>query len=72
MRILILGAGQVGASLASHLNGENNDITLVDVDDVRLKDLAQHHDLRTVAGNAAYPAVLQRAGRCLDRRDQLR
>ena len=62
MRILILGAGQVGTSLASHLNSENNDITIVDGDEQRLKDLAQHHDLRTVVGNAAYPSVLQRAG----------
>ena len=44
MRILILGAGQVGATLARNLASDNNDITLVDIDDQRLKELSEHFD----------------------------
>ncbi len=62
MRILILGAGQVGATLARNLASENNDITLVDTDELRLKDLSEHFDLRVVQGNAAFPDILRNAG----------
>ena len=62
MKILILGAGQVGASVAASLVSEANDITIVDTDPVRLKYLQDRLDLRTVVGNAAHPAVLAEAG----------
>jgi trk system potassium uptake protein TrkA len=62
MKIIILGAGQVGSSVASSLASEANDITLVDVDAGRLRELQDHLDLRTVVGHAAHPDVLQRAG----------
>ncbi len=62
MKIIILGAGQVGSSVAESLVSEANDITVVDVDARRLRHLQDHFDLRTVAGNAALPSTLQRAG----------
>lgn len=62
MRILILGAGQVGSSVAEALASEANDITLVDQDPQLLARLAERIDVRTVAGNAAYPSVLREAG----------
>jgi trk system potassium uptake protein TrkA len=62
MRIVILGAGQVGSSIAENLVSEANDITVVDVDPNRLKRLQDRLDLRTVTGNAAHPAVLEQAG----------
>jgi trk system potassium uptake protein TrkA len=62
MRIVILGAGQVGSSVAENLVSEANDITVVDVDSGRLKRLQDRLDLRTVSGNAAHPAVLEQAG----------
>ena len=62
MKILILGAGQVGASVAESLVSEANDITIVDTDPARLKYLQDRLDLRTVVGNAAHPAVLTEAG----------
>ncbi|MEK7834630.1 MAG: Trk system potassium transporter TrkA, partial [Pseudomonadota bacterium] len=62
MKILILGAGQVGASVAESLVSEANDITIVDTDPARLKYLQDRLDLRTVVGNAAHPAVLAEAG----------
>lgn len=62
MKILILGAGQVGSSLAENLTSEANDITLVDHDGELLRVLQDHLDIRTVQGEASYPDVLRRAG----------
>lgn len=62
MKILILGAGQVGASVAATLAREDDDITLVDVDNVSLQKLQDHHDIRTIQGAASHPDVLARAG----------
>ncbi len=62
MKIIILGAGQVGTSVARNLVSEANDITVVDVRPDLLAELQDRFDLRTVAGNAAYPDVLRRAG----------
>jgi len=62
MKIIILGAGQVGASVAANLVSEANDITVVDIDAGRLRALQDRFDLRTVEGHGAHPDVLQRAG----------
>ncbi|RFA24764.1 Trk system potassium transport protein TrkA [Alkalilimnicola ehrlichii] len=62
MKIIILGAGQVGASVAHNLASEANDITVVDTNPRILQDLQDRLDLRTVVGSATHPAVLMRAG----------
>ncbi len=62
MKIIILGAGQVGANLAASLVVENNDITVIDLDLARLALLQDRFDLRTVRGHAAHPSVLKEAG----------
>lgn len=62
MKILILGAGQVGSSVAAALASENNDITVVDSDKARLRDLSERLDIRTVVGHASLPSVLAQAG----------
>ncbi len=63
MKIIILGAGQVGRTAAYHLAREEaNDVTVVDKNGVLLRDLQDRLDLRTVEGNGAYPSVLERAG----------
>lgn len=62
MKIIILGAGQVGASVAEALVHEANDITIVDNDRERLSVLQSRLDLRVVCGNAALPTVLADAG----------
>lgn len=62
MKIVILGAGQVGASVAEALVHEANDITIVDNDRERLAALQDRLDLRTVCGNAALPSILGDAG----------
>lgn len=62
MKIIILGAGQVGASVAENLVSEANDITLVDNDADHLDMLRERMELRTVRGDAASPTVLREAG----------
>lgn len=62
MKIIILGAGQVGASVAGNLASEANDITVVDEDAATLQDLQDRLDIRTVNGRASYPEVLSQAG----------
>lgn len=62
MKVVILGAGQVGSSVAESLVSEANEITIVDSEPARLARLQDRLDLRTVAGNAALPSVLKRAG----------
>ncbi len=62
MKILILGAGSVGTSVAAALASEDNDITVVDTDTLRLRELSEKIDLRTVQGHASHPSVLQQAG----------
>ncbi len=62
MKIVILGAGRVGASVAESLVSEQNDITVIDTDAARLAELQDRLDLRTVAGNAAQPSTLREAG----------
>ncbi len=63
MKILILGAGQVGTTAAYSLAREEaNEVTIVDSDPEVLRDLQDRLDVRTVVGHAAYPDVLERAG----------
>ena len=63
MKILILGAGQVGSTAAYQLAREEaNEVTIVDKDPAALKSLSDRLDVRTVIGHAAYPSTLQRAG----------
>jgi trk system potassium uptake protein TrkA len=62
VNIIILGAGQVGSSVAEGLVSEANDITLVDTDAEELAELRNRFEVRTVCGNAASPSVLREAG----------
>ncbi|WP_373019303.1 Trk system potassium transporter TrkA [Thiomicrorhabdus sp.] len=62
MNIVILGAGQVGSSLAELLANENNDVTVVDLDRANLQRLQDRLDIRTVSGHASHPDVLEQAG----------
>lgn len=62
MQIMILGAGQIGESLARNLVSEDNDIILVDLDANRLNEIRSHLDIQTVTGHAANPSTLLEAG----------
>jgi trk system potassium uptake protein TrkA len=62
MKIIILGAGQVGASVAANLAREANDITVVDENPAVLQELQDRLDIRTLVGQASYPETLAQAG----------
>lgn len=61
MKIIIIGAGQVGESLAALLSGEANDITVIDTNARRLQELQDRLDIRTVNGTGCHPGILMRA-----------
>ena len=65
MKIIILGVGQVGGTLAENLVGERNDITVVDTDTDLLEALQDKYDLQVVVGNGAHPGYVasRRRGR---------
>jgi len=62
MQIVILGAGQVGSSLAENLIKDGHQIIVVDISADKLQYLQEHFDLRTVLGHCSYPDVLRKAG----------
>ncbi|MEP5765907.1 MAG: Trk system potassium transporter TrkA [Halieaceae bacterium] len=62
MKIIILGAGQVGGTLAEHLAIEQNDVTVVDTNADKLRALQDRLDLQTVVGHASHPSSLFNAG----------
>ena len=62
MKIIILGAGQVGASVAGNLASEANDITVIDENGMILQELQDRLDLRTIRGHASHPDILRQAG----------
>lgn len=62
MKIIILGAGQVGTTVAHNLASEANDITIVDQDRGKLREIQDKLDVGIVDGYAAHPDVLRSAG----------
>jgi trk system potassium uptake protein TrkA len=62
MKIIIIGAGQVGGTLAENLVGERNDITIIDTNAETLHELQEKMDLQVVVGNGSHPDVLKQAG----------
>ncbi|MDF7676527.1 Trk system potassium transporter TrkA [Neisseriaceae bacterium ESL0693] len=63
MKILILGCGQVGYTIASNLaRMPSNDVTIIDIDEHALEKVSNQLDVQTVVGNGAFPSVLDKAG----------
>ena len=62
MKIIIEGAGQVGSHLAKMLSLENNDITVLDEDSTRIKNLSSTADVTTLVGGPSSIALLKEAG----------
>ncbi|WP_185234150.1 Trk system potassium transporter TrkA [Teredinibacter franksiae] len=62
MKIIILGAGRVGGTLAANLSNEANDITVIDRNESYLRELRDRIDIGVVTGHASHPEVLLRAG----------
>jgi len=62
MNIIILGAGQVGTSIAELLVSDNNNVTVIDVNNENLQKLQDRLDIRTVVGHGTDPDTLEQAG----------
>ena len=62
MKIVIIGAGSVGAAICMQLAGEGHDLTIVDTDHAILTELSNTCDVFGVVGNGADVSVLRRAG----------
>ncbi len=62
MRVLVIGAGEVGFHLAERLSEEGHDVVVVEADPDRAQSLSEHLDVMTVVGNGASVPVLEEAG----------
>ena len=62
MKVLILGAGRVGGSLATALVNNNYDVSIVDHDKSILAALEDKLDILTVEGHASHPLSIKKAG----------
>ncbi|NEN74870.1 Trk system potassium transporter TrkA [Pelistega sp. NLN82] len=62
MKILLIGAGRVGSSVAENLVSEKNDITIVDTNKEQLAYLQERFDLKVIYGDGSSPDILAQAG----------
>ena len=62
MRVIVCGAGQVGSTIARHLASEDADVTVIDSSFEQARRIDESYDVRGLAGHAAHPEVLERAG----------
>ena len=62
MKILILGAGRVGSSLASTLSKQQYEVSVIDLSKEKLQRLQEDFDLATEVGHGSYPSTLKKAG----------
>jgi len=62
MKIIIIGAGQVGGTLAENMVGEQNEITLIDTNSQVLQELQDKMDLQVITGHGSHPDILEKAG----------
>jgi len=62
VRVIVVGAGEVGAYVAERLSREGHDVAVVELDAFRLRQLSDDLDVLTVEGSGTHPATLRRAG----------
>jgi trk system potassium uptake protein TrkA len=62
MKVLIAGAGRFGRQVAAEFARTGNDITVIEIDDERVAELAGHLAARLVPGDACEPGILEEAG----------
>lgn len=62
MKVIIVGAGEVGYHIASKLSSENKDVVLIDKDEERLRQVGESLDVQILIGSGSNPALLQEAG----------
>jgi len=62
LKIIIVGAGEVGFHIASHLALENKDVVVLDIDPDAIRRVSDHLDVQVVTGSGSSPVVLEEAG----------
>ena len=62
MKVVIVGAGEVGFHIASRLARENKEVVVIDCDPEALKRLSESIDVQTITGSGSSPAILEEAG----------
>ena len=62
MKIIIIGCGRVGETLAGKLNGDGNDVTIIDMSAAKVNEISSRYDIMGVIGNGATQAAQQEAG----------
>lgn len=62
MRLIIVGAGKVGATLVEKLSMENHDLVIVDKNPLHIEGLVNKFDVRAICGGGCDRKVLEEAG----------
>jgi trk system potassium uptake protein len=62
MRIVIIGAGEIGFRVAQRLSTENKDVVIIDKDPEAIKRINDHLDVQTIHGSGSSPVLLEQAG----------
>lgn len=62
MKVIVCGAGQVGANIARHLATENNHVTVIDQSGELIRKIGATLDVQAMVGHASHPGVLEQAG----------
>ncbi|MBW2574652.1 MAG: Trk system potassium transporter TrkA [Deltaproteobacteria bacterium] len=62
MKILIVGAGEVGFHIASHLARENKDVVIIDKDPAAIRHVSDNIDVQVVNGSGSSPVILEESG----------
>ena len=62
MKIIIVGAGEVGFHIASHLTLENKEVVVIDKNTDAIRRVSDHLDVQVVQGSGSSPVVLEEAG----------
>ena len=62
MKIIIVGAGEVGFHIASHLSQENKEVVIIDRDPGAIRRVSDNLDVQAVEGSGSSPLVLEEAG----------
>jgi trk system potassium uptake protein TrkA len=62
MKIIIIGAGEVGFNIAQRLSEENHDVVLVEKDPVKIRSVQNAIDVQALEGSGTNPSILQEAG----------
>jgi trk system potassium uptake protein TrkA len=62
LKIIIVGAGEVGFHIASHLTLENKEVVVIDKNADAIRRVSDHLDVQVVQGSGSSPVVLEEAG----------